>query len=267
MKNIKSRFVFNKSEQNGIFLLVLIIVFLQLCYYFIDFSSGTSLSSEDELRMERFQKKIDSLKQDKTSRKDNFRILPFNPNYLTDFKGYALGLTPEQIDRLFVFRKTGKFVNSAEEFQKVTGISDSLLSEISIYFKFPEWTQKKPLQQHTSSQISGSKIHKSDINSATTQDLMSLKGIGEVLAGRIINYRNKIGGFRDLLQLKDIYGLNYELRAMVEANFKIAESDAFLKLNINNASGAPAFRNTLFRVRIGQGNSELSFLARRYLLF
>ena len=36
----------------------------------------------------------------------------------------------EQIDRLLVYRKAGKFVNSAQEFQQVTRVSDDLLAKL-----------------------------------------------------------------------------------------------------------------------------------------
>ncbi len=34
------------------------------------------------------------------------KIFPFNPNYITDYKGYSLGMSNEEIDRLHQFRAT-----------------------------------------------------------------------------------------------------------------------------------------------------------------
>ena len=45
------------------------------------------------------------------------------------------------------------------------------------------------------------------LNSATKEQLMTVPGIGEVYAERIINYRNEIGGYTDMEQLKNVKGI------------------------------------------------------------
>ena len=45
------------------------------------------------------------------------------------------------------------------------------------------------------------------LNQATKEDLMKIAGIGEKLAERIIQYREEIGGFTDLEQLKNVEGI------------------------------------------------------------
>jgi competence protein ComEA len=47
---------------------------------------------------------------------------------------------------------------------------------------------------------------KVDINHATKEELMSLKYVGETIAQRIIEYRNKVEGFRSLEQLLKVKG-------------------------------------------------------------
>ncbi|HSM62472.1 MAG TPA: helix-hairpin-helix domain-containing protein [Gillisia sp.] len=233
----KSHFVFNRSQQTGIFLLVAIIVVLQLVYHFVDFSKNNIPSGLNEQDLNLFQKKIDSVKLAASAVK-SVKIFPFNPNLITDYKGYTLGMSPEEIDRLHAYRAGDKWVNSSEEFQQVTEISDSLLQKISPYFKFPDWvTSGKPAPRLKTANSSKKAVNdKNDLNTATAEDLMMLNGIGEVLSGRIVNYRNRIGGFVADLQLKDIYGLNYELREEIQSYYTVKSPPEIKILNINEAS-------------------------------
>ena len=139
MKNFKSHFKFSKQERSGIFFLLFLLIAIQTRYFFyqkfkVGSSSALTLNSD-------LQSKIDSLKLSATQN-DTIKLYPFNPNFITDYKGYTLGMSIEEIDRLHEFRAQNKFANSVEEFQKVTQVSDSLLNIISVQFKFPEWTQK-----------------------------------------------------------------------------------------------------------------------------
>ena len=141
MKKLKSRFWYTKNQRNGILLLLGIIIILQFLYHNINFRD-TGLVSFNQAEISVFQHQIDSLKL--ASIEDRkFKIYPFNPNFISDYKGYQLGMKTKEIDRLLAYRKKRLFVNSAKEFQTITKVSDSLLQKISPYFKFPEWVQKK----------------------------------------------------------------------------------------------------------------------------
>ena len=59
--------------------------------------------------------------------------------YVTDYKGYTLGMSAQEINLLQAYRAKGKWINSAKEFQRITKVSDSLLKTIAPYFKFPDW--------------------------------------------------------------------------------------------------------------------------------
>ena len=143
MTNFEARnvyFKFTKQQRTGIFLLFGIIIVLQLVYFYVDFNLPEKTFAEKEEWMS-LQSKIDSLKLIKY--KDKPKIYLFNPNFISDYKGYKLGMSVQEIDRLLAFRKENKYVNSAKEFQEVTQISDSLLNMISPLFKFPDWSSDK----------------------------------------------------------------------------------------------------------------------------
>jgi DNA uptake protein ComE-like DNA-binding protein len=232
MKPIKSHFVFTKSQQNGIFLLVCLIILFQVFYFFADFSSENSAEGLSQEEIEGFQSQIDAIKLARTDA-DSVKIFPFNPNYITDFKGYTLGMRVEEIDKLHQFRDENKWINSAEDFQQVTGVSDSLLAVVSPYFKFPDWVIEAERKKAIAKPIRSSAIL--DLNKAKAEDLQKVNGIGEVLSNRIVNYRTKIGGFRSEIQLKDIYGLDYETREKLQQQFRVFKVGKSSLININQA--------------------------------
>ncbi|HSM62867.1 MAG TPA: helix-hairpin-helix domain-containing protein, partial [Gillisia sp.] len=75
-----------------------------------------------------------------------------------------------------------------------------------------------------------------DLNAATFDDLIQVRGIGEVLASRIIKFRSKIGGFLSDIQLKDIYGLNLEARKELLNSYSVLTKPEVTVFSINKAS-------------------------------
>ncbi|WP_136466282.1 ComEA family DNA-binding protein [Flagellimonas onchidii] len=235
MNKIKSHFRFNKQERSGIFFLLLIIVILQGAYFYIKTKPfGGEAKVTVDMAM---QTSVDSLRFLALQEKKT-KIFPFNPNYISDYRGYALGMSTEELDKLFAFRKTGKFINSASEFQEVTQISDSMLTAISPYFNFPKWTQRNGETKSTrkSARTMESPVEIIDLNSATAEQLKKVRGIGDKLSGRIIKFRDRLGGFLINEQLNDVYGLESDVVQRVLDQFKVIQPPKVLKININNAT-------------------------------
>ncbi len=256
MKNIKSYFLFSKEQRNGIFLLVLIIISIQASWFlYSTIKTNNNLASEEEKQWLAMQSQVDSLKAISFEKK--YELKPFNPNFITDYKGYKLGMSVAEIDRLLAFRKTNQYVNSAREFQHITKISDSLLAAISPYFKFPDWvTNKKESKEYVkfekTSFYKKEKISVIDINSATSEDLMKINGIGPGFSERILNFRESLGGFVSMEQMQDVWGLPPEVITKLNVNFKIGSTPQFKKIDINNASLKEIAQFPYFRYAIAK---------------
>lgn len=237
MKHIKSHFTFTKQQRSGIFVLLLLILILQCVYFFVDFSSEEIQINQNDLAV--FQAEVDSLKLIKLE-ESKPKIYPFNPNYITDYKGYTLGMNTGEIDRLLTFRKQNKWVNSVKDFQTVTKVSDSLLAQISPYFKFPDWvTNPKPKSKYSYSKDKTPKTvdQKLNLNTATAEQLKRVNGIGEKLSERIVAYRTKLGGsFIADIQLQDVYGLSPEVIQRTLNEFTVKNAKPIAKINLNSAS-------------------------------
>ena len=245
MKIFTSHFWYNKSQRNGIFLLGLIIIVLQVLIFMDVFSSDEKIATENP-EILAFQNQIDSLKAVEVESKIP-KIFPFNPNYITDFKGEQLGMSLEEIDRLVAFRKTGKFVNSRKEFQNVTKISDSLLAKIAPFFKFPDWVEKQHQYQKENSisdkftyqnykKTAKNDVSTTDLNKATSADLQYISGIGEKTAERIIQYRSKLQGFTLNEQLYEVWGLQKEIADKTLETFTVKQKPIIKTVNINSLS-------------------------------
>ena len=235
MNFIKSHFRYHKSQRNGIFFLLLLIVLLQGIFFFVDFSSEeTNTISQTEIVV--FQQEMDSLRNVELAGRTR-KIYPFNPNFITDFKGHQLGMSLVEIDKLLAFRAQGKFVNSAKQFQEVTGINDSLLASVSPFFKFPDWiTSVKTIEKQYSKNVVEESILKKDINTASAEDLRIVNGIGEKLAKRIVDYRTKLQGFSMNDQIFEVWNLDKEIANKVLQHFEVINPPTIQKININTAT-------------------------------
>ena len=239
MKYLKSHFWYTKSQRNGILFLLLLIIGLQTLYIFVDFSSDETTGVSDQTLVA-FEQQVVSLKSIELERRKP-KTYPFNPNYITDYKGSQLGLSLKEIDRLHAFRNTKKFVNSAKEFQQVTQVSDALLHKIAPYFKFPDWVTKQRSKELSFLRKQESLnneyiITTSDINQAISQDFQSVAGVGETLSERILKYRKRLQGFSFASQLYEVWKLNPKIAAQILLKFKISSRPNIKKINVNTAS-------------------------------
>lgn len=240
MKNLKSHFWFAKNNRNGILVLLTLIIFLQVSYFLYKYY-GFSLYDEPEFNAKAsvvLQQQVDSLYVEKQKSRQ-YVPKPYNPNFISDYKGYLLGMSVEEIDRLHEFRKKDQYVNSAKDFQKVTQVSDSLLKAMESYFKFPEWTQKKSTSYNNAYSKFAKKeevIEVKDINLATKEALMQIKGIGDAYSDRILKRRAEIKGFLIDEQLYEVWGMDSLVIEKVLKQFRVLDPPEITKQDLNEIS-------------------------------
>ena len=189
------------------------------------FDREDRVSLTDSIRIREINSYIDSVRSIVTE--PEYAPEPFNPNFMSDHKGYRFGMTPEEIDRLFAFRASGNFISNTKQFQEVTGVHDSVLINMEPYFRFPRFPERKL--------AAGKVLYKQDINTASALALEEVYGIGPVLAERIVTYRERLGGFAVEDQLGEVYGLKDEVVAALWQRFHLNTPVVYEQLNINTA--------------------------------
>ena len=238
MDKFKSFFVFNSSQRNGILFLLLLVSGFAVISNYIDFTTENLLDTNSK-EVLAVQKELDSIRT-LLMESNQPKIYPFNPNFITDFKGYKLGMSSEEIDRLLDYRKQNKWINSKEDFQKVTKVSDSFLDQISSYFKFPDWiSNPKPKYSDWRKEFKEKTFdQKIDLNIATQLQLEEINGIGKSFSKRIVDYRSKLVGFSDDIQLYEVYGLDYQVVNKVLNEFTVKTPKEIIKMNLNKISAS-----------------------------
>ncbi|MBP6153257.1 MAG: helix-hairpin-helix domain-containing protein [Chitinophagales bacterium] len=94
-----------------------------------------------------------------------------------------------------------------------------------------------------------------EINSATVEDFEKLNGIGKVYANRIVTFRNKLGGFHSIEQIKHVFGIEDSVFQKFKRNLTVKPINP-KKININQATfeeltANPYFFSTVAKQIIG----------------
>ncbi len=137
------------------------------------------------------------LNHDEISNKNHI-IFRFDPNKLSMDSLMLLGFSEKIAQRMQNYISKGGHFYKKEDVKKIYGISDQLVSELYPYIMLPDSARIAPKR----------KIEKFDLNNANEIQLKKVRYIGNVLAGRIVKYRNLLGGFINMKQLDEVYGLS-----------------------------------------------------------
>ena len=160
----------------------------------------------------------------------------FDPNTATAAEWKRLGLRDKTIATIQNYlSKGGKFYKAAD-IGKIWGLHkdevERLIPYVQIKLNKPAYetaektTEKKDFKKT---------ISLVDINMADTAAFIALPGIGSKLSQRIINFRDKLGGFHKVEQIGETFGLPDSAFQKIKTHLTINATE-IRRLNINNAT-------------------------------
>ncbi len=246
---IKEYFTFSKKERIAVcILLVLMSGFIAAPYLYqpktempvmkkelVEFLAGGSMAAGDSITDRTVFPPVNTVKR-------GIVMFSFDPNTVGEDDWLRLGISAKTIRTILNYRSKGGKFRSPEDIRKIWGMkkedADRLIPYISIQGNRVQGTGDKFLaekntvtQQSTYKQTAGP----IDINIADVEQWKSLPGIGDVLANRIVKFRDKIGGFVSLEQVRKTYGISDSLFPVILPYLRFEPAN-LPKLNLNTAS-------------------------------
>lgn len=220
---LKQYFVFSKSERNGIYVLLLLIalaLFAPKVYRLInppqptDFSLNTLVATQPNSSV--FTS--DSTKQ--IGEQPQAELFVFNPNTADSLTLVSLGFTPKTARSIVNYRSKGGKFKKPEDLYRIFNIDSHFISTLLPYVQLDaeeEYQSQFKPNQFTNKE---KKVFVPvELNTADSLQLVGLYGIGPKMASKIIDYRNRLGGFFRVEQLIEIWGIDEFL--LEELNGKI----------------------------------------------
>lgn len=242
-------YVLNKTQRRGTWVLVclLFLVLLWKLYYLPVADERAVYIAQLHIQNHLSKKDSTHLRRVK---KDSLFL--FDPNVISESELYAMGLPERLIRNILNYRQAGGKFYSKESLKKLYAMNDSVYAVLEPYVLITNTTRAevpaksmytKPSATHSYFETKIS----IDLNKADSVELEQLKGIGKVLASRIVRYRNRLGGFYSVEQLKEIYGLKDSLyQFIVQKNQLFADTTSIRKINIRTADFKTMIRHPYF---------------------
>jgi competence ComEA-like helix-hairpin-helix protein len=272
---LRDHFGFSQIEARGFIVLILIMLiflltplllksfFLEAKYSPEDYQKDLAMLNEAIKEFELATQEKDSTYEENSSNsflaetESNFenQLFAFNPNELNVAQWKILGLKPYLAERIVKYRNKGGSFKIKSDLMKIYGFPENLYQRLYAYIQLPEKHEPKAMEKEykqekteintTSEKIDNKEskpnfkekfvIQPFDINTADTSELKQIKGIGAVLSERIIKFRDNLGGFYSIEQLKEVYGLKEDVYQELEKYARTSKGFEVKRININTA--------------------------------
>ena len=158
----------------------------------------------------------------------------FDPNTASSSTLMSLGFSAKLASTLENYRAKGGFIQSGKDLYKIWGMPPLLAERLAPFVRtISKSTQNKAwLSAKGPVYAAAAPI---DINTATVNEFEALRGIGPVLAARIVGFREKQGGFVRVQDLLLVYGVKDSLLLTLSPYLRLEESRV-PRSNFNQAS-------------------------------
>jgi DNA uptake protein ComE-like DNA-binding protein len=225
-------FAISFSELKGVFILILIIFILilspGLIFQYL-FNPRSPNTAADIRKLDSLVKLLDISGQkirepasDHTFSKSKQKL---DPNTASYEQLRSIGFRESTAKSIISYRKAGGYFKEPSDIEKLYTIT-------------PEEIERTKSQLFHKEGVGKREIHSRslNINKVEASELLQLPGIGKVFSERMIKYRNLLGGYTSVVQLKEIYGIEDSLFQSIERYFYVSGEDSLRGIDVNVVS-------------------------------
>ena len=169
---------------------------------------------------------------------------PFNPNTITEEEWLQIGLTDRQVRSIMNYKAKGGRFYSKSDVEKIYTISEEEYAQLEPFIVLPKVQRGNNSKSASRKQESQSfedkpKPEKKDVpivdlNTVDSITLVELPRMGGYMASRIIAFREKLGGFVEVEQLRDVKGLDSTRFAAMQPYLLIGNTET-KRIDVNRA--------------------------------
>ena len=229
---------FSRTEVNGFLVLIPVLIALiasepvyrsWLANQEKDFSNDKKILDSLTAHWENSQK----LKNEAEENSFTAVRFDFNPNTTSETDLQKLGFSKNLSRRIANYRQKGGVFRIKRDLMKIYGMDSTLYHQLYAHILLPENITENKIESVAYTEKQKITFVPFDINKADTAQLKRIRGIGNVLASRIVNFRDGLGGFIDPAQIAEVYGLDSAVvQRLTEASY-VEKNFEPRKLNIN----------------------------------
>ena len=219
----KDFFYYSKSERRAVFVLSFLVVCLLVAIVLAPDKNSEveevpldidTMVVSDKAEVDSFRRVVKQRETVKLTRKKPISqkvvLAPFDPNTADSIELLRLGLSPYVARNVLRYREKGGRFTTPESFARIYGLETQQFETLQPYIRIAE-----PIRQRTDSfrkvvRDSARFTYKYpkgtlvDVGVADTTELKKIPGIGSGISKAIVGYRNRLGGFYSLEQLREV---------------------------------------------------------------
>lgn len=226
--------IITNSEKKGLVILIIhMLIWTIAPAIFMKEKSSiqmTSVSSQIENSTSfnsRYNNKSQDVKMNRADTPTHFNMYKFNPNHLNEEMAKDFQIPKKTYHNINKYLLKGGHFRTKTDLLKIYGLSNEIYSRLEPFMEIPPVVHRQSFNDWNE-QPSDKRINLNEVNA---WGLIRGTGMDTVLAFRIIKYRNSLGGFVKLEQLKEVFGVNDSLYSVLSQ--KLLPEGKIRRINLN----------------------------------